>query len=474
MKKTSIGKKTSSVSAYMEGSVSMRSFMEQHGAGADGVGGLGDWDDPSLSAADLVKMAKTEPRAYQNPNLSLNILLKAARSYPWYVEQNPVLGLLFLEDPAVQMDMTVALLRGWIASGGEALTPRNQRLFACDCAEHVLHTFEDKYPDDKRPREAVRLARLYAKGDPSVTPTKLLAASNAAKSAADPSRDVRQMGSKEDLAIHASYEAAIKAGKKAAWYAARDAPFMAANAAAAAAFSDAEVKSSGLRNVALRTAVAAAAVGAEPGLTGSIPESGEQWWQAERMRHYYAMEHPDYQPPEAVGKKAVVSGRAGTVGAIDPVSRAPLHALLLRVLGQEPKVRMNYGTEGFQIYVEKRQLKVLCHLDKTETQRARQALQNYAIKHSARFHEKSAPEWVNGNATLFVIPPRIEPVPLELGYVREENRGGITRSGPDRFGIVTYHSPHGSIQQILHNYPHIDMYEAIDSKTLITDWEHRG
>jgi len=39
---------------------------------------------------------------------------------------------------------------------------RTARLFACDCAERVLHIFEEKYPDDKRPREAIEVARAYA------------------------------------------------------------------------------------------------------------------------------------------------------------------------------------------------------------------------------------------------------------------------------------------------------------------------
>src|SRR3990167_6036467 len=29
------------------------------------------------------------------------------------------------------------------------------RLFACDCAEHVLHIWEAKYPNDLRPRLAI-------------------------------------------------------------------------------------------------------------------------------------------------------------------------------------------------------------------------------------------------------------------------------------------------------------------------------
>ena len=32
--------------------------------------------------------------------------------------------------------------------------------FACRCAEHVLHYYEDKYPADKRPRLAIEKARI--------------------------------------------------------------------------------------------------------------------------------------------------------------------------------------------------------------------------------------------------------------------------------------------------------------------------
>jgi len=41
---------------------------------------------------------------------------------------------------------------------------RMVRLFACDCAEHVLHIFEKEYPDDKRPRQAIETSRKYANG----------------------------------------------------------------------------------------------------------------------------------------------------------------------------------------------------------------------------------------------------------------------------------------------------------------------
>ena len=39
------------------------------------------------------------------------------------------------------------------------------RLFAADCAEHVLHFFEVEHPDDSRPRDAIAAARAYAHGE---------------------------------------------------------------------------------------------------------------------------------------------------------------------------------------------------------------------------------------------------------------------------------------------------------------------
>jgi len=32
--------------------------------------------------------------------------------------------------------------------------------FSCQCAEHVLHFYEDKYPNDKRPQIAIEVARI--------------------------------------------------------------------------------------------------------------------------------------------------------------------------------------------------------------------------------------------------------------------------------------------------------------------------
>ena len=51
---------------------------------------------------------------------------------------------------------------------GGALTDPDHRLlalWAADCAEHVLHLFEEVQPADSRPRDAIEAARAWARGE---------------------------------------------------------------------------------------------------------------------------------------------------------------------------------------------------------------------------------------------------------------------------------------------------------------------
>ncbi len=51
---------------------------------------------------------------------------------------------------------------------GGALTDSNHQLldlWAAACAEHVLHLFESVKPSDPRPRQAIELARAWARGE---------------------------------------------------------------------------------------------------------------------------------------------------------------------------------------------------------------------------------------------------------------------------------------------------------------------
>src|SRR5512144_1976966 len=38
-------------------------------------------------------------------------------------------------------------------------------VWAADCAQHVLHFFEEKRPNDDRPRRAIELVRAWARGE---------------------------------------------------------------------------------------------------------------------------------------------------------------------------------------------------------------------------------------------------------------------------------------------------------------------
>ena len=55
-------------------------------------------------------------------------------------------------------------------------------IWAADCAQHVLHFFEEKQPNDDRPRRAIELARAWARGE--ITMSQARAAGGHAMAAA--------------------------------------------------------------------------------------------------------------------------------------------------------------------------------------------------------------------------------------------------------------------------------------------------
>jgi hypothetical protein len=106
-------------------------------------------------------------------------------------------------------------------------TDRNARLFACDCAEHVLPIWAKQYPSDDRPAQAIVIARKYVDGQATL---KELAAARAAawaaRDAAWAARDAAwaaAWAAAWDAAWAAAWDAAWDAARDAAWNAARDA-----------------------------------------------------------------------------------------------------------------------------------------------------------------------------------------------------------------------------------------------------------
>jgi hypothetical protein len=68
------------------------------------------------------------------------------------------------------------------------LDQRSLTLWACDCAEAVLRLFEERYPEDDRPRKAIEAARAWVRAEIKVgeVRTAAFAAHAAARESDDP------------------------------------------------------------------------------------------------------------------------------------------------------------------------------------------------------------------------------------------------------------------------------------------------
>jgi hypothetical protein len=76
-------------------------------------------------------------------------------------------------------------------------------IWAADCAQHVLHLFESARPEDPRPRQAIELARAWARGEINMTRSRT--AAGHANGAA------RDLGGAPRHAAHAAGQAAAVA-----------------------------------------------------------------------------------------------------------------------------------------------------------------------------------------------------------------------------------------------------------------------
>jgi len=76
------------------------------------------------------------------------------RSHSWHA------GCVIL--PKVRDPRLVTIRRGGTLTDADH---QLLALWAAQCAEHVLHFFEDRQPSDTRPREAIDAARAWAGGD---------------------------------------------------------------------------------------------------------------------------------------------------------------------------------------------------------------------------------------------------------------------------------------------------------------------
>ena len=145
----------------------------------------------------------------------------------------------------------------------EIWNDKTLRLFAADCAEHVLGIYERVCPKDDRPRKAIQAARDFANG--LIDRNAAHAAANAAHAAAN--------------AAYSAYSAA-----EAAYAASYAASYAAANAAYSAAEAAYSADAAYAANAqCCRNAYSAASYYADP---ADAAYAAEKEWQFKRLKHY--------------------------------------------------------------------------------------------------------------------------------------------------------------------------------------------
>lgn len=271
-------------------------IFAEKGPATSTVGAKPKWNDPSYDGDKLAKQAIRVPKTYTNPNLPLDALMEGARRAPWYVEQNPVLQLVALEDPARYHELLQYLDTGWTESGAYKLSDASQRLYAIECAERVIHLVEKHYPAKGESRAAIEAARKFVAGE--ISADKMSLAGEKAFKLAE--RIAKKVGTgPTNKAAYAAFATTLRekgmAASIAAIYA-RQATKWAPN---------------------------------YPVPKVERPDLEELKWQANRVRYYYGLEHPEYQPLEAVGAKK----------KWDDASQTP--QVLKRIAKKNPKAYTN-------------------------------------------------------------------------------------------------------------------------------------
>jgi len=163
---------------------------------------IGEWAEVGKGKAKLTTSALCTPKVLHVTDA--DHLLNWAREELYEVEVDESRGI-------VTDGEKYGVRRARLTRRVETWNERTARLFAADCAERVLPLFEKERPNDKRPREAIAVARRFAVGE--ATREELAAAGAAAWTVA---RDVAGAAAR-DAARAAAWAAAWGAARAAAW-----------------------------------------------------------------------------------------------------------------------------------------------------------------------------------------------------------------------------------------------------------------
>lgn len=169
---------------------------------------------PEEIAAEITAMARRDPEAaLLHPECPMELWWDTAPRAPIAAVQSPLFPLLaLLEDPIRWEALERQCAEGWVdMEATNVLSPKQLRLFACDCAQHVLQYWEDAYPEDTRPHDAIDASRAYA--DRQGTEREMLGAADVLRSIPESETSSGPYQASQAARYAASPSAALKANR---------------------------------------------------------------------------------------------------------------------------------------------------------------------------------------------------------------------------------------------------------------------
>lgn len=137
--------------------------------------------DPQATPEEIRRLPKK--KALAHVNCPPELWWELAALHPMEAQASTLYELITLMEPGKWDELEKANAEKWIDRFMGHLPVPSQHLFSADCAEHVLPFFENVFPDDDRPREAIRMRRVLAQGLTNTAEGSWVAASKAAAKA---------------------------------------------------------------------------------------------------------------------------------------------------------------------------------------------------------------------------------------------------------------------------------------------------
>jgi len=99
--------------------------------------------DPQASSAELRTLAEKMPQeVVAHVNCPVSLWWDLAMVWPLEAQASLLYPLITLEEPGAWAALELANVNVWIRRYSKTLSPSQQRLFACDCADRVLPLYE--------------------------------------------------------------------------------------------------------------------------------------------------------------------------------------------------------------------------------------------------------------------------------------------------------------------------------------------